>query len=126
MKYFYNCFESGIKQMQYLFENPREMVVTQTGQFYVDCPKTTLVHRYDQGSQIHIFGHLRVMFSKVGKIESFDFFGMKHDELYSKYFLFGTNLLNFSTFQSSFHKNKVETAFSSFRRTSLFAFDAYQ
>ena len=87
IKYFTCNYESGIRQIQFLLENPREFLVPTSGQFCVDCPRTTLVHRYEQGSQINISGHLRILYSKAGKIDKFEFFGIKHEELFQKTFL---------------------------------------
>lgn len=78
-RYYKIIFDSGIKDLVLLMENPKEYF--SLGMMLVDCPRASMVYTFDNDVQVVSRGHLRVTFTSQGTIQLWEFHTKQHTEM---------------------------------------------
>jgi hypothetical protein len=76
-------YASGVRQIMYFMENPREYSINDRTYLLIST-KTKVFMLYENGTEVHITGYLRVTFCNRLKVLLWEFEGTSHDELVLK------------------------------------------
>ncbi|KAI5786701.1 LIM-domain binding protein-domain-containing protein [Pyronema domesticum] len=78
-RYYFTLFESGIRMVQMLIEQPREKPTVNQGTI-VDCPKTSFIYWFENDCHVVAQGQLRVHLNQHQQIDMLDFTTHNHTE----------------------------------------------
>ncbi|KAK9453523.1 LIM-domain binding protein, partial [Dipodascopsis uninucleata] len=78
-RYYNTLFQDGIRRVQIIPENPREIMMAQEVHV-VECIRATMVYWFSNGSHVISHGSLRVFLNATLKIDSLEFHSHDHVE----------------------------------------------
>ncbi|KAK9473444.1 LIM-domain binding protein, partial [Dipodascopsis tothii] len=88
-RYYRTLFQEGIKRVQLIPENPREVVVN-PNVHVIDCTRTTVIYWFQNGSHVVCHGSLRIFTNAAYRFDSFEFHAHDFAEFMSKSVLVNT------------------------------------
>ncbi|KAI8055744.1 LIM-domain binding protein-domain-containing protein [Syncephalis plumigaleata] len=78
--FYHTNFCCGVQAIQFCVEQIKEFTMV-NGCLVADCPRASLHYLFEDGSEVHATGALRVRFTQGMKMESFEFDTQQHVEL---------------------------------------------
>ncbi|KAK9490369.1 LIM-domain binding protein-domain-containing protein [Lipomyces doorenjongii] len=82
-RYYYTLFQDGVRRVQILPENPREIQINQE-MCAIECGRATIIYWFSNGNHVISHGSMRVYMNTTARIESVEFQSHDHNEFVSR------------------------------------------
>ncbi|KAK9326179.1 LIM-domain binding protein-domain-containing protein [Lipomyces orientalis] len=82
-RYYYTLFQDGVRRVQIVPENPREIVMGQD-MHVIECGRASMIYWFSNGNHVISHGSLRVFMNATMRIDSLEFQSHDHNEFVSR------------------------------------------